>query len=99
MAWADASQRLEAMPTARTGCDFAVSDCPALSAPATTACRCRCQSLTAGGMIYDHVSTNLAAERTVGMVALQSAKYSSALSAFTPLGTGSNGGANPCPYS
>ena len=56
MAWADAGQRSEAMPVARTGCDFAVSNRPAVSTPATATCRCRYQSLTASGMIYDHVS-------------------------------------------
>src|SRR5262249_23765819 len=58
MAWADAGQRLEAMPTARTGRDFAVSNRPAVSTPATAACWCRYQGLTASGMIYDHVSFN-----------------------------------------
>src|SRR5215510_10032916 len=58
MAWADAGQRLEAMPTAGTGRDFAVSNRSAVSTPATAACRCRYQSLTAGSMIYDHVSIN-----------------------------------------
>src|SRR5712691_791761 len=58
MAWADASQSPEAMPVARTGCDFAVSNRPAVSTPATATCRCRCQSLTASGMIYDQASLN-----------------------------------------
>src|SRR5690349_21715272 len=57
MAWSDAGQRLEAVPTAGTGCDFAVSNRPAVSTPATATRRCRCQSLTTSGMIYDHVST------------------------------------------
>src|SRR5215510_8669661 len=56
MAWSDAGQRSEAMPIVCTGCDFAVSNRPAVSTPATAACRCRYQSLTASGMIYDHVS-------------------------------------------
>src|SRR4029450_8268032 len=59
MAGADASQRLEAMPIARTGCDLIVPNRPAVSTSAAAACRCRYQSLTAGGMIYDHVSLNL----------------------------------------
>src|SRR5262249_5087139 len=59
MAWADAGQRLEAMPTAGTGRDFAVSNRSVVSTPATAACRCRYQSLTAGSMIYDHVSIKL----------------------------------------
>src|SRR4029450_3260736 len=58
MAWADAGQRSEALSVARTRCDFAVSNRPAVSTPATAASRCRCQSLTASGMIYDHVSVN-----------------------------------------
>src|SRR5919109_5329747 len=58
MAWSDAGERLEALPTAGAGSDFAVSNRPAVSAPATAACRCRYQSLTAGSLIYDHVSIN-----------------------------------------
>ena len=58
MAWADAGQRLAAMPDAGTGRDFAVSNRPVVSTPATAACRCRYQSLTAGSMIYDHVSNS-----------------------------------------
>ena len=54
----DAGQRPEAMPVACTGCDFAVSNRLAVSTSATATCRCWCQSLTASGMIYDHVSTN-----------------------------------------
>src|SRR6266550_2646424 len=56
MAGSDAGQRLEAVPTAGTGCDFAVSNRPAVSTPATATRRCRSQSLTTSGMIYDHVS-------------------------------------------
>src|SRR5215471_4139312 len=56
MAWADASQRAQAMPVVRTGRNFVVSNRLAVSTPATAACRCRHQSLTEGGMIYDHVS-------------------------------------------
>src|SRR5215469_10646925 len=56
MAWSDAGQRLEALPTAGTGCNFVISDCPALSTPATIAGRCRYQSLIASGMIYVHIS-------------------------------------------
>src|SRR5215510_3481691 len=56
MAWADASQRSEALPVARTVCDFTVSNRPTVSTSATAACGCRYQSFTAGGMIYDHVS-------------------------------------------
>src|SRR5437016_13611279 len=56
MAWSDAGQRPEAMPVACTGCDFAVSNRPAVSTPATATYRCRSQSITASGMIYDHVS-------------------------------------------
>src|SRR5262245_44845054 len=59
MVWSDASQRLEALPTAGTGCDFGISDCPALSTPATIAGRCRYQSLIASGMIYVHISISL----------------------------------------
>src|SRR5262252_4965015 len=58
MAWSDAGQRLEALPTAGTGCNFVISDCPALSTPATIAGRCRYQSLIASGMIYVHISYN-----------------------------------------
>src|SRR5262252_1034142 len=58
MAWSDAGQRLEALPTAGTGCNFVISDCPALSTPATIAGRCRYQSLIASGMIYVHISPN-----------------------------------------
>src|SRR5688572_24799569 len=58
MAWSDAGQRSEALPIVCTGCDFAVSNRPAVSTPATAARRCRYQSLTASGMIYDHVSLN-----------------------------------------
>ena len=58
MAWTDAGQRLAAMPTVRTGCDFAVSNRPAVSTPTTAAGRGRYQSLTASGMIYDHLSAN-----------------------------------------
>src|SRR5215217_6803671 len=58
MAWSDASQRLEAMPVVRTGRDFAVPNRSTLSTSTTAACRCRDQSLTAGGLIYDHVSLN-----------------------------------------
>src|SRR5213596_2068011 len=58
MAWSDAGQRPEAMPVACTGCDFAVSNRPAVSTPATATYRCRSQSITASGMIYDHVSIN-----------------------------------------
>src|SRR5262245_7514160 len=58
MAWSDAGQRLEAMPTAGTGCNFVISDCPAVSTPATIAGRCRYQSLIASGMIYVHISNN-----------------------------------------
>src|SRR5262252_3330017 len=58
MAWSDAGERLETLPTAGTGSNFVVSNRPAVSAPATAACRCRSQSLTASGMIYDHVSVN-----------------------------------------
>src|SRR5437016_2002450 len=57
MAWSDAGQRPEAMPVACTGCDFAVSNRPAVSTPATATYRCRSQSITASGMIYDHVSS------------------------------------------
>src|SRR5215831_18851485 len=57
MAWADAGQRLEAMPPVRTGCNFAVPNRPAVSTPAATPCGRWYQSLAAGGMIYDHVST------------------------------------------
>ena len=56
MAWSDAGQRLEGMPVVRTGRDFAISNRSTLSASTTAACRCRDQSLTAGGLIYDHVS-------------------------------------------
>src|SRR2546430_5591340 len=59
MAGSDAGQRLEAVPTAGTGCDFAVSNRPAVSTPATATRRCRCQSLTTSGMIYDHVSVSM----------------------------------------
>src|SRR5213596_3340819 len=62
MAWSDAGQRPEAMPVACTGCDFAVSNRPAVSTPATATYRCRSQSITASGMIYDHVSINLGQE-------------------------------------
>src|SRR5439155_20442312 len=58
MAWSDAGQRPEAMPVACTGCDFAVSNRPAVSTPATATYRCRSQSITASGMIYDHVSVS-----------------------------------------
>src|SRR5215831_2182185 len=61
MAWSDAGERLETLPTAGTGSNFVVSNRPAVSAPATAACRCRSQSLTASGMIYDHVSFKLRA--------------------------------------
>src|SRR5919198_3632385 len=56
MAWSDAGQRSEAMPVARTGCDFAVSNRPVVATPAPATCRWWYQSLTASGMIYDHVS-------------------------------------------
>src|SRR5512145_1335892 len=58
MAWSDAGQRSEAMSIACTGCNFAVSNRPAVSTSATATCRCRYQSLTARGMIYGHVSSN-----------------------------------------
>src|SRR6516164_6492792 len=58
MAGADAGQRLEAMPTVRTGCNFAVPNRPAVSTPAATTCWRWYQSLAAGGLIYDHVSTS-----------------------------------------
>src|SRR5215475_10964449 len=58
MAWADAGQRLEAMSTVRTGCNFAVPNRPAVSTPAATTCRRWYQSLAAGGLNYDHVSIN-----------------------------------------
>src|SRR5215831_1950734 len=57
MAWSDAGERLEAMPIACTRCYFTISNCPSISTPAATAYRCRYQSLTAGSLIYDHVST------------------------------------------
>src|ERR1700757_1490287 len=57
MAWADAGQGAAAMPVVRIGCGFAVSNRSAVSTPATATCRCRYQSLTASGMIYDQVST------------------------------------------
>src|SRR5215831_1056219 len=56
MAWSDAGERLEAMPIACTRCYFTISNCPSISTPAATAYRCRYQSLTAGSLIYDHVS-------------------------------------------
>src|SRR6516165_8894269 len=59
MAGADAGQRLEAMSTVRTGCNFAVPNRPAVSTPAATTCWRWYQSLAAGGLIYDHVSTKL----------------------------------------
>src|SRR5215510_8750593 len=65
MAWADAGQRSEAMPVVRTGRDFAVSNRPIVSTSATAACRCRYQSLTAGGMIYDRVSINLSTDNII----------------------------------
>src|SRR5215470_13206014 len=51
MAWADASQRLEEMPDARSGCDSSIPNGSSISTPTAAACRCRYQSLTAGGMI------------------------------------------------
>src|SRR5215470_12376680 len=51
MAWADASQRLEEMPDARSRCDSSIPDSSSISTPTAAACRCRYQSLTAGGMI------------------------------------------------
>jgi acetyl-CoA acetyltransferase len=44
------------MPVVCIGRDFAVSHRSTLSTSTTAACRCRYQSLTAGGLIYDHVS-------------------------------------------
>src|SRR5215831_17294444 len=58
MAWSDAGERLETMPIACTRCYFTISNCPSISTPAATAYRCRYQSLTAGSLIYDHVSFN-----------------------------------------
>src|SRR4029450_6610225 len=63
MAWADASQRSEAMPVVCIRRDFAVSNRSTLSTSTTAACRCRYQSLTAGGLIYDHVSIRLPGSR------------------------------------
>src|SRR5215831_3093527 len=51
MAWSDASQRLEEMPDARPGCDSSIPNSSSISTPTAAACRCRYQSLTAGGMI------------------------------------------------
>src|SRR5215471_9719853 len=51
MAWSDASQRLEEMPDARSGCDSSIPNSSSISTPTAAACRCRYQSLTAGGMI------------------------------------------------
>src|SRR5437764_10620072 len=58
MARSDAGQRPEALPVARAGCYCTVVNSPAVSPLPTATYRCRCQSLTASSMIYDHVSTN-----------------------------------------
>src|SRR5215470_5020898 len=70
MAWSDAGQRLAAMPDAGTGRDFAVSNRLVVSTPATAACRCRYQSLTAGSLIYDHVSSNHSAHEGYATIVL-----------------------------
>jgi hypothetical protein len=54
--WLDAGQELEAIPTAGTGGNFAVSNPLAVSTPTTAAGRYRDQSFTADSLIYDHVS-------------------------------------------
>src|SRR5437764_12408296 len=56
MARSDAGQRPEALPVARAGCYCTVANSPAVSPLPTATYRCRCQSLTASSMIYDHVS-------------------------------------------
>src|SRR5215831_15147161 len=56
MACADASQRSEAMPVVCTRRDFFVPNGSTVSTSAPAACRCRYQSLTAGGMICGHTS-------------------------------------------
>src|SRR4030095_5660414 len=60
MAWPDAGQRLDPMPTARIGGDFALSNRPALSISPSAAHWYWDQSFTASGMICDHVSLSSA---------------------------------------